>query len=1545
MATFFSNEYVDYWSRVSNRVYGTLTGDVRRDGNTVYLENMSIELTPTETSWGTSPWSFTVSGTTTSTTINAPPTTVALNSTSFSVSPSQTSASVSWSAPENSGSFTVNFPSGATSPSGGYISSVVPGIDSITLTGGVTSMGTGGTQTYAELIILNAPFTQAGIPQRYEGFNALSATKTISNSSPVSAGGITISPNTKYYKGVYAYNGVADAYRYNGGEVYTLPPELTSASDGTQTYLTYNTVNVPVTVNYPADGGALTKSIIYRANKGSGWSDWQTITTVSGSSSGTTQGNITLDTSSSYTVEFKSRTTAGDSPNAVSLSIDTLSTHTSPTIGTWTFVDSNSEVTGITGSNTVLIQNVSIPRVRIDKDQITTYDSIALSSVSADVNGLVPLTEELTYYTRDFPSPTSSGTLTGVLKVKDALQAEGVDTKTLDVLAYTAPTLNMTVTIIGEDGESQLSVAGTYSPLEVSGVEKNTLTCSYRLSDTNGVVVDWTTIALDASDGEYGGVVSSIPTDFDNTYMLEVKLEDVFNEVDKSETISSYNRGQELHNAQYDIEVWTRDGNFVADISKYLTSDLDITWTLNDIEELSFTVSFDAVEILKNTNQLVNFLTPYAQDIRIRRNGDYIVGCQIVESSVKIQNEGVPSIQVKATGFLNIFKDQYISEPMAGYTYPEMAHKLINRAQHSDCLIKNPTGDIDASYWLSPVSAIAQTSICVSGLGAIQAISSSGYWTSLGSPMTVKAGTPIHLDFWLSGSTATFYVRERNLINNSSTQGTILTAAPTTANTYEHFTADYTTQFDNGYIYIEQQQVGTPLRIDNVFVSRTDDEDSLNNHYVGCIYVGLDDTTGGTGHNYADTGYSSTREYNYELQNVKDAIMDLVSMEDDKFDFEFTPDRIFNTYERKGTDRLDIEVSYPGNAYSITADVSAADMGNKVQMIGSGIGDERLEIVASDANSRSVYGTRESIVTENNVSLEDTLKSMAYGELEKRGKMTRNLQVTIQDGSINGGNIQTGDSLIFKTEDYLGVLPQQMGGILNPLKDWEAWYRVKKKRVRVSQDGVESVELVLEYEEDLPEPEVLGSVTYYTDNTYTTTNSVVFASKNEIMELGRNSSAAKTVTINNVSVNMDLIKEVNLGSRVYSIPNNFLAYCNYVDVLGISNSRLTRIPKGFFRGAGASSVPEISLPDTISNIGDQFLQNRWSFNSPLSIPENVTDIGSNFMDWCTGFNSPLIIGNNVQNIGKSFLYGASIFNQPLSLNGVSSLGNNFLSDCHAFNQPIAITSENYTIGPNFMSNCIAFNQPLDLSKCVSIGYSFLVRATAFNGSLTLPANDCNLGYSFLSHCYMFNQPLNLPNEMTTIPNHFMYYCNSFNEPLNLPANITQIGLNFLAYTTLFDQPLALNNVQSIGNNFLASATRYNQLTNLPSVENIDEYFLYNAKNLNAPVNIANAQKIGAHFMQDTNNFNQVFNIPQNVSSIGNFFMYNANKMTNVINVGSVPASVFTNDNRCLATYGNGSLITTYTTGKTIKGAERASWLTAFPNSDARPFRKLLDGGE
>ncbi len=509
------------------------------------------------------------------------------------------------------------------------------------------------------------------------------------------------------------------------------------------------------------------------------------------------------------------------------------------------------------------------------------------------------------------------------------------------------------------------------------------------------------------------------------------------------ETSVVYDPNRELKVVSYTIEIWNwHTGKYIADISKILTSELEIEWVLDDVESVSF--SIDLVQF-KKMCQLMGVepqevLTPYVHDIRIRRNGQYILGAQVVETNIQINNDSPSTIEIRATGFLNLFKDQYITEAWSGYTYAQIARKLVQGAQRPENLTRNPTADIDASYWLCQSGSLAWTNNSTyvhSGVGAIRTTRASSGWVVAGTQINVPKGTKVYIDVWVKGANGqAINFKQRSL--ESVVDGQTLIGSITGNGAWQHYTKYYTTNWNNEYIHIEQNN-STSIAIDDCYIYlRDEQEKALSNLNVN---LGFDT---------ASASQNDERQVDYQLQNIKDALINLTCMEDDNFDFSFAPDRTFNCYGRKGSDKLDIEALYPGNIHSMKITRSASNLSNKIINIGSGIGDERLQVTTSDIISRQTYGTRESVVTRNNVQLTDTLCAQGMGDLRDRKDPTNLPKVTIRDGSINPSNIEVGDCIIVKVEgdEYLGTI--------------NGLYRVVQFEISVDLEAVETVNLTLE---------------------------------------------------------------------------------------------------------------------------------------------------------------------------------------------------------------------------------------------------------------------------------------------------------------------------------------------------------------------------------------------------------------------------------------------------------------------------------------------------
>ena len=142
-----------------------------------------------------------------------------------------------------------------------------------------------------------------------------------------------------------------------------------------------------------------------------------------------------------------------------------------------------------------------------------------------------------------------------------------------------------------------------------------------------------------------------------------------------------------------------------------------------------------------------------------------------------------------------------------------------------------------------------------------------------------------------------------------------------------------------------------------------------------------------------------THDRTYRRTNIKDALQNLTNVQTNPFDFEFTYDKVFNTYENIGSNRPEIIFEYPDNIVDFSGVKDASQMANQVIALGGGFGEEaQTQVTRNNLASQAQYKLRQKVVTPNGVIEEDTLTEHADAELSAWGVPFQVLGVTI-DGN------------------------------------------------------------------------------------------------------------------------------------------------------------------------------------------------------------------------------------------------------------------------------------------------------------------------------------------------------------------------------------------------------------------------------------------------------------------------------------------------------------------------------------------------------------------
>lgn len=528
MATFFSGKIIGFWAQADNYMYGTLTGNVSRSGNTVTLSGMWLAVSFRYSAWGSGSYTFKVNGTNTTWTMDASSPSHAINNTSFSVSATQTSATVSWVGSDGySGSFDVTFPSGYVAPTKPTISATsVNYSNSLNITYGTTSFGVPSSGTvYLYGGTSASPTTQI-------------ATKTTTGNTTYSYTGLSY--NRKYYFRSRAGNGSGYSDYTSDVTATTVPPDLTGMTVNSQTYTAYNKVSVTVTFTKPSDSGALTETLWYKWQvQGTSYGSDINGGTISGTSK---QVTITgVPTGSRIAVYAWVKTTAGQNTGKLYY-FDSSTTHTAPNFSNFTYEDTNTSAVHITGNNQTMIQGISDPKITISTaNKATGNNGIAVSNYSFSFSGRSDTAtwSSSSAVTKTLGKPTTSGTQTMTVSAVDALSLSKAVNKSVTVYPWSAPTVTATATRLNNfENDTTIHIVGTWSPVTISGVNKNTMEVKYRYKQsTTTTWGSW--ITLSASHDTANWTTQDFVLNLDNNYSwnLEAYVGDYFTSKTTSITI------------------------------------------------------------------------------------------------------------------------------------------------------------------------------------------------------------------------------------------------------------------------------------------------------------------------------------------------------------------------------------------------------------------------------------------------------------------------------------------------------------------------------------------------------------------------------------------------------------------------------------------------------------------------------------------------------------------------------------------------------------------------------------------------------------------------------------------------------------------------------------------------------------------------------------------------------------------------------------------------------------------------------------------------
>lgn len=228
----------------------------------------------------------------------------------------------------------------------------------------------------------------------------------------------------------------------------------------------------------------------------------------------------------------------------ITKTITAIVTNSNPTFGTgYTYKDTNTAITAITGNDQYIVQNKSTVLVEIlTSAKATAVNGASMSSYVATLNG-ISITQAYSSTATvsfNFGVINANTNLTLSIMAVDSRGNSTSTTKTVTMLSYSNPLLTINVARTNNfDAETILKVSGNISLLTVSGVNKNSIqTLQYRYKDsaipTWGT---WTNLTYTTSGSTFTATDVTLTLDSAKAFNFEVQSIDKFSTTTSAKTV------------------------------------------------------------------------------------------------------------------------------------------------------------------------------------------------------------------------------------------------------------------------------------------------------------------------------------------------------------------------------------------------------------------------------------------------------------------------------------------------------------------------------------------------------------------------------------------------------------------------------------------------------------------------------------------------------------------------------------------------------------------------------------------------------------------------------------------------------------------------------------------------------------------------------------------------------------------------------------------------------------------------------------------------
>ena len=305
-----------------------------------------------------------------------------------------------------------------------------------------------------------------------------------------------------------------------------------------------------------------------------------------------------------------------------------------------------------------------------------------------------------------------------------------------------------------------------------------------------------------------------------------------------------------------------------------------------------------------------------------------------------------------------------------------------------------------------------------------------------------------------------------------------------------------------------------------------------------------------------------------------------------------------------------------------------------------------------------------------------------------------------------------------------------------------------------------------------------------------------------------------------------------------------------LDMENVNMETLYGIPFNFY----FQKLTSIVLPRTLKEIGDEF--SGCSGLTDITIPSSVTKIGDSAFSGCSGLTGSLTIPSSVTAIGDEAFWGCSGLTNATIPSDITKVWDNAFAGCSGLTD-ITIPSSVTAIGDSAFSACSSLTSITIPNGVTAIGDLAFYNCSGLTG-ITIPNGVTAIGYGAFADCSGLTS-ITIPSSVTAIGNSAFSGCSGLTGSLTIPNGVTAIGdRTFYGCSGLTDITIP-SSVTAIGNSAFSDCSGLTDITIPNGVTAIGDWAFSWCSGLTGSLTIpSSVTAIGDHAFSNCSSIKQVY---------------------------------------------------------------------------------------